>query len=152
METQTSNEDIAIGRHDRHVFELYLLRLNNLSTTFEDYAMTRLVRVLAPKSVYLLLAFSSVLALLTSALSNFPFRTFSIVSRSIDTRAVYPASSERSLYEYITLPNASEEDSSRRLFVTKPEKKHVNVMSTYEDRITDLLFLCLDQNYARQEV
>ena len=55
------------------------------------------------------LAFSSTLALLTSAFSNLPLRTSSIVSIRSATRVVYPASSDRSLYEYITRPTASEE-------------------------------------------
>lgn len=55
------------------------------------------------------LAFSSLLALLTSAFSNLLLRTSSIVSNRSATRVVYPASSDRSLYEYMTRPTASKE-------------------------------------------
>lgn len=90
---------------------------------------------------YSLLAFSAVLALLTSAFSNLPFLVSAMVSSRVETRAVYPASSERSLYEYMTRPKASTEnlvrtyrdvvgverlpeaESRRRRFVTKPDRR-----------------------------
>lgn len=96
LETEAPQEDITIRRDDRHILKLYVLRLNDLPPSAEYCPWNKFNRS-NTGPLYPLLAFASVFAELTNTFSNLASFTSSIASRSWDTRAVYPASSARSL-------------------------------------------------------
>lgn len=87
MKAQASHKDVAIWCDNGHVLELDIFGFDDFASTLQDWKK----RGEGGEEKWnsgVLLAFSPVVALLTSAFSNFPFRTSFIVSRRRETRAV----------------------------------------------------------------